>query len=126
MAREDGQRVLLAVLAVSQLALALFMAMAPREFFDALGPWGDYNGHYVRDLATVYGAIGVGALLALSRPSWRGPVLAVAAVEYGLHALNHVLDLTEADPEWWGYVVLGLLLASTALFAWLARVTSSP
>ena len=46
-----------------------------------------------------------------------------------LHALNHVVDLTEADPEWWGYAVLVLLTASTAVFAWLARaasVTSAP
>ena len=121
MSRESGQRVALGALGGTQLALALFMALAPREFFDALGPWGDFNGHYVRDVASVYGAIGLGALLALSRPAWRAPVFALAALQYGLHALNHVADLTEADPEWVGYADLAMLLAGAALLAWLAR-----
>ncbi len=114
-------RVALGALAVTQLALALFMALAPREFFDSVGPWGDFNGHYVRDFASFYGAIGIAALLALSRPAWWAPVLAIAALEYTLHALNHVADLTEADPEWVGYADLALLVAATAVLAWLAR-----
>ena len=123
MARENGVRVALGALAVTQLALGLFMGFAPREFFDSLGPWGDFNGHYVRDFASFYGAIGIAALLALSRPVWRAPVFAIAALEYALHSLNHVADLTEADPEWVGYVDLALLVAGTAVLAWLTRTT---
>ena len=121
MAQEKGQRVALGALALTQLAVALFMAIAPRDFFDALGPWGDFNGHYVRDFASFYAAIGIVALLALSRPSWRAPVFAVAALEYAFHALNHVVDLTEADPEWVGYADLAMLVLATGVLAWLAR-----
>ena len=36
---------------VYQVAIALFMAIAPRAFFDSLGPYGHFNRHYLQDVA---------------------------------------------------------------------------
>jgi hypothetical protein len=118
---ERHLRVILAALAIFQLALAASMLFFPQRFFDTLGPWGQLNTHYVRDLATVYGAIGLGTLIAMRRTAWRIPVLLIGAIEYGLHAANHVLDIREADPEVVGYVILPLLALTAALLTWLAH-----
>lgn len=81
-----------------QLLQGLFMAVAPRAFYDAIGPFGTYNAHYVLDAATWALALGVVALIAAGRPAWRVPVLAFAALQFALHALNHVKDAGKADP----------------------------
>jgi len=47
------------------------------------------------------------------------PVLALALVHTGLHALNHLLDVGEADPSWVGVFDLTTLTALAAALAWL-------
>src|SRR4051794_41981476 len=74
------------------------MAISPSVFFDAIGPFGTRNNHYMRDLATFYIALGAAGLVAARRPSWRVPVLALAAVEFALHAVNHLGDIGESHP----------------------------
>jgi hypothetical protein len=71
--------------AVLQLALALLMAAAPHSFYTAVGPFGAYNGHYIRDVATFYAALGAGLAISLRRPSWRVPALAMTTIQYALH-----------------------------------------
>ena len=103
-------------LGVVQLARGVWMAAAPRSFFDAIGGFGSFNDHYVRDVATIYLAIGVALVVAWRRPSWRVPVLAVAVLQYGFHAVNHLVDVGEADPSWAGPVdLVALLLGAGAL-----------
>ena len=34
-----------------EVAIALFIAIAPHAFFDSLGPYGHYNRHYLHDVA---------------------------------------------------------------------------
>ena len=100
MARDD--RVLrgwLVALGVYHLALGLLMALSPGTFFDKIGPFGHRNDHYIRDVSTFYFALGVVTLMAVRRPSWRVPVLAFAALEYSIHALNHLVDIGDADPS---------------------------
>ena len=63
----------IAMFAAVELALAVFMAVAPHAFYRAIGPFGSFNGHYIRDVASFEAALGVGLLLAL-----RAPVLARA------------------------------------------------
>ncbi len=90
---------------------------APGSFFSQVGPFGVRNDHYLRDVATWSFALGVLALLAAARPAWRLPVLALAAVQSGLHAVNHVVDAGDADPSWIGAfdaVSLGLLTVTLA------------
>jgi hypothetical protein len=55
------------------------------------------------------------------RVSWRVPLLAFAVLQYALHALNHLVDVGEADPSWLGPANLALVVLSTALLAWMLR-----
>jgi hypothetical protein len=110
-----------AALAAYELALGLWMVVAPRSFYDAVGPFGAYNAHYVVDTSTWQLAFGVALAVAVRQASWRVPLLAFAVVQFALHAVNHVIDAGEADPGWIGTfdavslalttVVLALLLA---------------
>jgi hypothetical protein len=113
---------LLLALGISQLALGLWMAIAPGSFYDALGPFGDRNDHYLGDVATFYLALGVVALVAARRASWRLPVLAFGAIQYTFHAINHLIDIGEADPGWVGPFDFAALALSAAGLAWLAEV----
>lgn len=109
----------LAVLGLSSLAIAALQALAPAAFVEHVGPFGQVNAHYVRDVASWYGAAGVVLLLAVDRPAWRVPVLALALVQGVLHLVNHVLDVGEADPAWLGPGDAGLLLATLGVTWWL-------
>jgi hypothetical protein len=111
----------LAAFAAIQLGLALFMAVSPHEFYSAVGPFGAFNAHYIRDVASFYGAIGIGLLLAIGRISWRVPVLAVTTIQYALHSVNHLLDIGKAHPVWTGYFDFFSLAAATVLLVWLWR-----
>lgn len=112
---------MLTVLGVIQIALGAWMAAAPRSFFDAVGPFGAYNDHYVRDAASFTLALGVVALLGARRPSWRPAVLAFATLQLGLHAVNHVVDIGDADPRAAGIADAVSLLAATAVYGLLLR-----
>jgi hypothetical protein len=105
--------------AVIELALAVFMAVSPHAFYTAVGPFGVYNRHYIRDVASFEAAIGVALVLSLRRPSWRVPVLALTLVQYALHSLNHLIDIGSAHPAWAGYFDFFSLALATALLAWL-------
>jgi hypothetical protein len=108
--------------AALQLGLALFMAATPHSFYTGVGPFGAYNGHYIRDVASFYAALGVGLAISLRRPSWRVPALAITTVQYALHSVNHLLDIGRAHPLWTGYFDFFSLAAATLLLAWLTRV----
>ena len=112
----------IAAFALIELSLALFMAFAPHAFYVALGPFDAFNAHYLRDVASFEGAIGIALLVALRRPSWRVPVLALTTVQFALHSFNHLLDIGSADPRWTGYADFGSLVAVTLLLAWLWRL----
>jgi hypothetical protein len=108
-----------------QLALAVWMVAAPHTFYTALGPFDVYNGHYIRDVATFYAALGAGLAISLRRPSWRVPALAITAVQYGLHSVNHLFDIANAHPHWTGYLDFFSLAAATLLLAWLTRAAAA-
>ena len=94
--------VVIGVFAAVSLVLGLIEVVAPGAFFENVGPFGARNDHYIRDGATFELANAVLLAVALARPSWRVPALAFTAVRYGLHTLNHVADIDEADPSWLG------------------------
>ncbi|WP_205697156.1 hypothetical protein [Conexibacter sp. SYSU D00693] len=112
----------LLALGVLQLLQGLWMAVDPGSFFDTLGAFGARNDHYVRDAATPTLALGGVALAAVSRPSWRAPVLAFAALWFGLHAVNHLADVSDANADGVGPLDLVLLAGLTAGLAWLAAL----
>jgi hypothetical protein len=110
------------VFAVAQLGLGLGLWLAPKAFYDHVGPYGPRNDHYMGDLATFYLALAVAAFVAARRPAWRVPVLGLAAIQYALHSLNHLIDIGNADPSWLGPANFVALLATTALLVWMLRV----
>ena len=102
---------------VYNLALGALMVVAPGFFFEAIGPFGERNDHYTRDTATFSLALGAITLVAVRRVSWRVPVLAVLAVQFTLHAVNHLVDIDAARPAAAGpidfaLITLGAVLAS--------------
>jgi hypothetical protein len=107
--------------AVYQLALAAFMAIAPRAFFTDIGPFGTANAHYIRDVATYNAAIAFGFAVSVRRPSWRIPVLALTTVQFALHSVNHLVDIGKAHPAFDGYFDFFSLAVLTVLLAWLWR-----
>lgn len=111
----------LIALGLYQLALGLFMVLAPGTFFTEVGPFGARNDHYIRDMATWELVLAVVALAAVTRQAWWTPVLALAAVHYALHAVNHVVDVNDATPGWLGIVDLVLLALGTVLLLALLR-----
>jgi hypothetical protein len=112
------------VLAAYNLGLALFMTIAPHAFFTSIGPFEELNRHYIRDVATYSASMGFGFVVAIRRPSWRVPVLAISTVQFALHTVNHVVDATSAHPQWTGWFDFVSLLATTALLAWMWRTAS--
>lgn len=120
---ESSFRAVLAVLAASQLGLAVWMIVSPGTFFDAVAGFGTRNDHFIRDVAVLYLAVGAGLAIAVTRRSWRFPVLAIAATWYLAHAVNHLVDIGEADPDWVGpadfiaILVTGLVLLGLAVVA---------
>jgi hypothetical protein len=117
--RHEIVRTGLILLGAYQLALAIFMTVAPGTFHSAIGPFGSTNDHYLRDLATYNAAFGAGSLIAVRLSSWRIPVLALTAVQFALHSVNHLVDIDKADPTWVGYFDFFALASSTALLVWL-------
>lgn len=114
----------LAVFAFVQIGLAVLMVASPHSFYSDIGPFGSYNGHYIRDVSSFYGALGIGLVVALRRVSWRVPVLALATLQYGLHSLNHLFDIGRAHPAWAGYFDFVSLLAAAAMLGWLWRAAT--
>ena len=111
--------VLLVVFGGVQLALGLLMAAAPGTFFEEIGPYPPQNDHYIRDVATFYLALGAVSLIAAKRPSWRVPVLCFALIQYLLHAVNHLVDVGDAETEALGPVNLVSIALTAALLGWM-------
>jgi hypothetical protein len=109
----------LALLAAVQLGLGAWMVLSPATFYGVVAPFGPRNDHGLRDMASWELALGVLALTAVSRPGWRAPVVALALVHYVLHAVNHLVDVGEADPGWVGPMDLLLLASGAGVLAWL-------
>ncbi|HEY1450997.1 MAG TPA: hypothetical protein VGF47_08590 [Solirubrobacteraceae bacterium] len=111
----------LVAFALVSLALAAMLAFAPHAFFDDVGPYGTRNDHYMRDIATFYAASGIAGLIAVRRSAWRTPVLWLLAIEYGLHSLNHLIDIDSAHSSWLGPANFASLAIASVMLVWLAR-----
>jgi hypothetical protein len=114
-------KALLIAFAAIQIVTGALLWLAPGFFFEEVGPYGARNDHYMADLATWYLASGAAVLVAVARPAWRVPVLFLVAVQYALHALNHLLDVSEADPGWLGPANLVAIALGAVLLAWMVR-----
>ena len=117
---ERGFRAVLYLLGASQIALFAWMVISPGSFFDGIAGFGPQNDHYIRDAAMFPLAVGIGLLISARRPSWRGPTLAIAAIWYLAHAVNHLVDIADADPGWVGPFDFLAILITGLVLAWLA------
>ena len=121
---EARLRTILLVIAIYHLVLGAFMALAPGAFYDSLGKFPPRNDHYIKDVSTFYIALGVVFYISVRARSWRTPVLVFAALEYGLHAINHLVDVNDAAGDFTGWfdffsiALIALILAALASFAW--------
>jgi hypothetical protein len=111
----------LAAFALVNLALAVMLVFAPHAFYEDVGPYGAQNDHYMRDLATFYAACGIAGLIAIRRRSWRTPVLWLLAIQYTLHAINHLVDIDAAHSSWLGPANFASLAIAAVALVWLAR-----
>lgn len=100
-----------------ELALAIWMVVAPRSFYTSIGPFSSYNPHYIRDVATFEAALAFGLLIAARVPSWRVPALAITLVQFALHSINHLVDINASHPAWPGYVDFFTLAGATLQLA---------
>ena len=121
---EARLRTILLVAAVYHLLFGAFMIFAPGAFYDSLGKFPPENDHYIKDVSTFYIALGVVLFVSVRRRSWRTPVLVFSALEYGLHAINHLVDVNQATSAltgWFDFFALSALalgFAALASFAW--------
>jgi hypothetical protein len=121
---EARLRTILLVAAVYHVLLGAFMFFAPGAFYDTLGKFPPRNDHYTKDVATLYVALGVAFYISVHRRSWRTPLLVFAALEYALHAVNHLVDVHQASSDltgWFDFFALAaiaLVLGALASFAW--------
>lgn len=116
---DDVVRIGLVVFGLYLVGVALFAVLAPGTFFDELGRFGPRNGHYIHDVAAFQGADGLLLLLAAHRPAWQVPALVVASLQFSLHAVSHLVDIADADPEWVGVVEFVGLAVASAVLVWL-------
>ena len=117
---ERTMRLAVGALGVFHVAEGLWMLVAPGSFFEHIGRYGLENTHYVGDVGAFVLAYGIALLIAVGRPSWRAPVLAVGALWYAFHALNHLFDVDEARSDERGIADTVLVALGAGLLAWLA------
>ena len=115
----DKLKPLLLIVGGVQLATGLLMAIDPGTFFEEIGPYGVQNDHYIRDAATFTLALGMVLTIAAFRPRWRVAAIAGALFQFALHAINHLVDIGEADPERLGPTNFVLLALGAALLGWM-------
>ena len=112
----------IALIAAIQLGTALWMIVAPHDFFDRVGPFGIYNGHYLADAAAFEGGLGVALAASLAWPALRAGALAATLASTALHAINHWADVGDAHPGTSAGITDAVSLTLLALaLAWLLR-----
>ena len=118
---ERDMRLAIGILGVTQLAIGIWLAVAPNSFVDTIAPFGPADHHFLRDLAAFQGGLGITLLAAVGRPAWRVPVLFTALTMNALHTINHLFDIGGTDPGWLGYANFFSLLLLTGLYAFLIQ-----
>lgn len=112
--------VALAAFGASYVVLGGWAGAHAASFTEAVADFGPQNDHLVHDYGAASIAVGGGLLLAVRRPVWWFPVLAVAATWNALHAVSHLVDIDHAGSRAVGVAETLVLVASTVLLAGLA------
>ncbi len=74
-----------ALIALAYIVPALWIVIAPHGFFNTIGPFGTYNGHYLGDAAALQAGIGVALAAAVAVASLRPGALLAALLATGFH-----------------------------------------
>ena len=119
--RRDLVALLILQLAVVHVALGAWQLIAPGSFFDVLGPFGTSNEHYTRDVGTFTLALGIAFAIAWRVPAWRLGVVGYALFQYSFHAVNHLVDIGDADPERMGPIDFATIGLTALVLGWLMR-----
>jgi hypothetical protein len=119
---EPTLRLVIGALGAFHILLGLYQLFFGASFYSRIGTYGRENVHYVGDVGAFTIAFGVALVLAVGRPSWRTPVLAVGALWYGFHAFNHLFDIDEARSNARGVLDTVLIAIGAGLLAWLASI----
>ena len=107
-------------------ANALWMLAGPMHWYHglpaAVPDTGPFNPHFVRDIGCAFLATGAALVWAAFAPHWRAPLLPIAALFLGGHALVHVYDTASGalgHTHWWldapGVYLPALLISYAAV-----------
>ena len=100
--------------------LGAWAAVDSASFTDVLADFGAENSHLVHDFGAASVAVGACLLIAVRRVAWQAPMLVVATVWNGLHAVSHLADIGDAGSRVVGIIEAALLVGGTVLLGWLA------
>ena len=123
---ESTLRTVVGALGAFHVFLGGWQFLGAGSFFEHVGRYGAENTHYVGDVGSFTLAIGIALLLAVGRPSWRAPILYLAAIWYAIHAVNHLFDIDEngiSDAR--GTLDTVLLAIGALLIGWVARAAEA-
>ena len=113
----------LIALAVVQAVLGLLQTFASGWFHETIANFGPRADHTLRDVATFYFASAIALAIAANRPAWRTPVLFLVLAQYLLHAVNHLVDVGDADPGWVGPADAVSLVLGAGVLLWCLRLS---
>lgn len=123
--RERAIRTGLGILALVNLFVGAYMVIGPGSFVDKIGPFGDVNSHYVRDVASWTLAYAAVLFIAAGNRAWRVPVLGFGILQSAFHVVNHIVDVGDADPGWVGWFDVISLTALMGVMIWLLSAERS-
>jgi hypothetical protein len=121
--RSRGVPVTIGALGLVFVTTGAWAGIGSDSFTRALADFGPQNDHLVHDFGAASVAVGTGLLLAVRRVAWRTPVLVVATVWNGLHAISHLADIERAESRAVGIAEAALLVAATVLLGALATAS---
>jgi hypothetical protein len=85
------------VLGLAWLVPALWIVIGPHSFYDHVGPFGPYNAHYLGDAAAFQAGIAIPLIASAWIVPLRAGTLAVGLAAVSFHAINHWIDVNNAN-----------------------------
>ncbi len=120
--RRDAMFWLLAVIAATSAANAVWMLAGPAHWYSDLPAGvpdtGPFNEHFVRDIGVAFASMALALGWAAFVPRWRPPLVVVGTVSSGVgHAALHVFDTLRGflDGDHWLLDLPGVYLPALLL-----------
>lgn len=119
--KRDAMFWLLLILAATSAANAIWMLADPASWYHdlpaAVPDTGPFNAHFVRDIGIAFVTLTLALGWAAFEPRWRAPLVGMATVFMGGHALLHFVDTLrgELDADHWLLDLPGVYLPALVL-----------